>query len=167
MEMNNSGRYLNEIPEVTLNNLLTQAKKDSIQKIVGGAHVFRDGKLLLLIRAKGEFMEGLVELPSGNIDPGESLVDGLVREVKEETGLDALSVKKYIDYFDYTSGSGKKARQFNFIVEVGDGNVVLNPSEHGEYMFIDPNVDSIENLGISESVKESIKKTVLILNTKK
>lgn len=164
MEMQKKSTYNVEISQNILDNLIQDAEKDGIQKILGGAHVYRDGKLLLLVRAKGEFMEGLVELPSGTIDQGEKLIDGLVREVKEETGLDVLSVNFFIDSFDYKSGSGKKARQFNFLVEVADGDVVINPVEHSNYIFVDAKAELLNSLGISESVRESIHKSLNFLH---
>ena len=41
----------------------------------------------------------------------------LAREVAEETGLRVTRVEKFLWYFDYRSGSGKRTRQFNFLVE--------------------------------------------------
>ncbi|MEU7146170.1 NUDIX hydrolase [Nocardia sp. NPDC046473] len=64
------------------------------------------------------FMGGIWEPPSGKVDPGEALDETLIREVKEETGLDVAGIRKYLGEFDYRSGSDKKCRQFNFTVDV-------------------------------------------------
>jgi len=63
-------------------------------------------------------MGGIFELPSGKIETGEALDVALIREVKEETGLDVVNLREYIGHFDYLSGAGKKSRQFNFAVDV-------------------------------------------------
>jgi 8-oxo-dGTP diphosphatase len=51
-------------------------------------HRFRDGKYYWVV-------------PGGGVEEGESLLEGLVREVKEETGLDVLE-HKLIDHSDST-----------------------------------------------------------------
>jgi 8-oxo-dGTP diphosphatase len=49
----------------------------------------RRGRLLLLHRPEtSEYNAGRWELPGGRIDPGEGIHDALVREVREETGLE-------------------------------------------------------------------------------
>ena len=55
---------------------------DSIQYRAAGGVVVRDGKMLLLDRpARGE-----VRLPKGHVEPGESLREAALREVREESG---------------------------------------------------------------------------------
>jgi mutator protein MutT len=51
-----------------------------------GAVVVEKGKVLLVRRGK-EPLKGKWSLPGGMLELGESLQDGVVREVKEETGL--------------------------------------------------------------------------------
>ncbi len=55
-----------------------------------GALIWRDGKILLLDRMKPPF--GFAG-PGGHIDEGENPEEALIREVKEETGLDVRSSK--------------------------------------------------------------------------
>lgn len=51
----------------------------------------RDGKLLLQNRVKPDW-QGYA-LPGGHVEPGESIVDAVVREMQEETGLTVLHPK--------------------------------------------------------------------------
>jgi 8-oxo-dGTP diphosphatase len=74
--------------------------------------------VLLLKRPANDFMGGIFELPSGKVEPGEDLKPALAREVEEETGLTVAVAMAYLGRFDYTSGSGKKSRQFDFVVTV-------------------------------------------------
>lgn len=50
------------------------------------AVVVRDGEFLAVRRARPP-MEGLFTLPGGGVETGESLIEAVVREVREETGL--------------------------------------------------------------------------------
>lgn len=49
-----------------------------------------DGKILLQKRAKEGDWSGLVTLPVGHVERNESIVDAVVREVREETGLTVI-----------------------------------------------------------------------------
>jgi 8-oxo-dGTP diphosphatase len=53
-----------------------------------GAVVRDDAGRLLLIRRGHEPSRGLWSLPGGRVEPGETLEQAVVREVREETGLD-------------------------------------------------------------------------------
>lgn len=59
----------------------------------------------------------------------------LIREVKEETGLDVTAIHDYLGSFDYTSGSGKRSRQFNFAVDVAAARPV-ELQEHDAYAWV-------------------------------
>ncbi len=52
-----------------------------------GALIFEDGKILLVERGK-EPLKGYWSIPGGIVETGEKLVEGIRREVAEETGLD-------------------------------------------------------------------------------
>ena len=52
-----------------------------------GAVITRPDGLMLLIKRGNEPGRGLWSLPGGRIEPGESEVDAVAREVWEETGL--------------------------------------------------------------------------------
>jgi len=133
--------------------LLDQAKKDLIEKIAVGAILVKEEKILLLERSKDDFMGGIFELPSGNLEKGEHLSEGLIREIEEETGLKVKNIISYINSFDYLSGSGKKARQFNFLVELENYEPVIL-TEHDSFVWVKP--ENANNFNITEKVKEVI-----------
>lgn len=117
-----------------IEQLTTGATNDGVQQLVVGAVVQHDGKVLLLQRPEHDFMGGIWELPSGKVEPGESLDQALIREVKEETGLSVSALRTYLGSFDYQSGSGKKSRQFNFAVDV-DSSEPVKLQEHDAYTW--------------------------------
>lgn len=51
------------------------------------AAIFRDGKVLVVRRARAP-AHGLFTLPGGRVEPGETLVEAVAREIMEETALD-------------------------------------------------------------------------------
>lgn len=57
-------------------------------RCAASAAVFRDGRVLLVQRGRGA-LAGLWSLPGGHIEPGETASAAAVREVREETGVEA------------------------------------------------------------------------------
>jgi 8-oxo-dGTP diphosphatase len=52
------------------------------------ALVDNDGRVLLQQRPEGKSMAGLWEFPGGKVEPGETPEQSLIREIKEELGID-------------------------------------------------------------------------------
>ncbi|NKY26971.1 NUDIX domain-containing protein [Nocardia gamkensis] len=136
-----------------LDKLAQEADRDGVQQLVVGAVVQHDGKVLLLQRPADDFMGGIWELPSGKVDDGESLDHALIREVKEESGLDVTVIRSYLGEFDYQSGSGKKSRQFNFTVEVVNSDKIVL-TEHDAYTWI----KLTEEPPVTEAVQEVLRR---------
>lgn len=142
-----------------MNYLLEKGRIDGIEKNVVGAVVVKDNKFLILKRKLDDFMGGILEIPSGNMEQSEDITASIIREVKEETNLDVVSIEKFINTFDYISGSGKKARQYNFLVKVNDGEIKL--TEHDEYSFL--SIDEIiNNPFITDEVKFTL--SIIVYN---
>lgn len=98
--------------------LVSAASRDGAHRLVVGAIVVREGRVLLLKRRERDFMGGIYELPSGKVEAGETLSRALRREVKEETGLEIQEIQGFVNSFDYESSSGALTRQFNFRVSL-------------------------------------------------
>ncbi len=56
--------------------------------VVAVALVDGDGRVLLAQRPEGKAMAGLWEFPGGKVQPGEAPEAALIRELKEELGID-------------------------------------------------------------------------------
>ena len=141
------------IDSALLERLVKEAEADGVVQLVVGAVVEDDGKVLLLKRPADDFIGGIFELPSGKVEPGEDLKTALVREVEEETGLTVAVATAYLGNFDYKSGSGKKSRQFNFVVAVETTEPVVL-QEHDEYRW----VPIEEELPVTDAVKAVLSK---------
>ncbi|MFI9807228.1 (deoxy)nucleoside triphosphate pyrophosphohydrolase [Streptomyces sp. NPDC052301] len=57
--------------------------------VVVGAALLDDGRLLAARRSAPAELAGRWELPGGKVEPGERPEDALVRELREELGIDA------------------------------------------------------------------------------
>ena len=145
------------IDSTIIQQLLTDSQKDGVQKLVVGAVMYKNSKFLLLERVPSDSMGGFVGIPSGTVEAGEDLLTALAREVQEETGLIVTSVLKYLGAFDWTSSSGKKTRHFNFFVEVEDGEIKLNPTEHQAYFLVALSDAAFTTLNISDATKGILK----------
>lgn len=62
---------------------------------VVGALVRRGGRILLTRRPPGRSHAGSWEFPGGKVHPGESDAAALVRELREELGIDAAVTRHY------------------------------------------------------------------------
>ena len=132
-------------------NLMKESQENGINRYVVGAVVEKDFKILLLERPKEDFMGGIYELPSGEVEKGESLDVTLYREINEETGLKIKSINKYLGYFDYPSKGGKITRQFNFVVSV-EKPLNIKLQEHVNFLWV--NKDSLPQYPVTDSVKQ-------------
>ena len=106
--------------------------------------------MLVLRRKQDDFLGGLDELHSGHVEHGESVLAALRREVKEETGLEVARINHLGGQFDYLTGSGKKARQLNFEVEVKCNDSSITLTEHSTYNWVGP--IEVEKLNVSQNV---------------
>jgi len=91
------------------------------------------GKVLLAI--KDFYPAGAYRLPTGGIDHGEPVLDALLRETSEETGLD-VEVRRFLAWIDYEGagiGAGDEKISFHtfaFLMdEVGGTLGVRDPGE--------------------------------------
>ncbi|WP_026452967.1 NUDIX hydrolase [Saccharomonospora iraqiensis] len=143
-----------------LSRLTAEADLDGVQQLVVGGVVQHDGKVLLLQRPEGDFMGSIVELPSGKVEAGESLDAALIREVREETGLDVTAVRDYLGSFDYVGGSGRRSRQFNFAVEVRVPEPI-ELREHDAYTW----TALVEDPPVTDAVKDVLSTYREVVNT--
>ncbi|MBT2677324.1 (deoxy)nucleoside triphosphate pyrophosphohydrolase [Streptomyces sp. ISL-14] len=64
------------------------------ERIVVGAALVEGGRLLAARRSAPEELAGRWELPGGKVEPGETPEAALVRELREELGVDAEVVER-------------------------------------------------------------------------
>lgn len=128
-----------------------QARKDGITHISTGIAVVRDNKILMVRRAEGDFLGGSFELPGGGVDKGETITEGAIREVKEETGLTVSKIVTTFAGFDYSTDRKPHVRQINFTVEVSPGEVTLDPKEHDDFIWV--NASNLNDIKMSTNMR--------------
>lgn len=134
--------------------------KKIIQKIVLGGIVMNKNKILILQRNENEDVyPGMWELPSGKREFLEPSSKSLIREVKEETGLD-VNVLMPVSVFDYKIEKPDEIRdstQINFLVEIIGNEEVKLSHEHQSFAWVDEK--SISSYNLSELTREVIEKS--------
>jgi len=116
--------------------LQNDAISNNIHRITVGGVAKKDNKFILLERQKSEFMDGILEIPSGKMEFGETIDKCLIRQIKEEIGCDIKKIKKYLGYFDYLSNTGNKVRQFNFLVDIDNNSDLVISKEHNKIEYL-------------------------------
>jgi len=111
--------------------------------------ILMENDQLLLVRQKVNEREW--SLPGGRLEQGESLAQGMLREMKEETGLDT-AIERMLYVCDIAS-SGNTALHITFLLKRTGGTITLPTNEFDqnpihEVRFVP--VDELRNLGFSE-----------------
>lgn len=84
------------------------------QPIVGVGGVIVEGNQVLLIRRGREPLKGEWSIPGGMLELGESLKEGVSREVREETGLKVRPLEALL-VFDRIQKNGKRI-QYHYVI---------------------------------------------------
>ncbi len=86
---------------------------------------------ILLIKRKTVPFKGYWALPGGRVDPGESVEQAIVRETKEETGLEVAVVSKVGEYHEQGVQGGFEYDYYPacFLVKVVGGEITKQESE--------------------------------------
>jgi len=138
---------------------MNQQNKKIIQKIVLGGVVIKKRKTLILQRHKDEDVyPNMWELPSGKRELLEPSEDSLIREVKEESGLDVKIIMPF-SVFDYQIEKPDEIRdstQVNFLVTPANDKKVKLSEEHQAFAWIAK--DEIDKYELTDATKNVIRK---------
>lgn len=118
------------------------------------AFIIHEGKVLLL-KESGEYKDGInkgkCDVVGGRLEPGEHFRESLLREIKEETGLEVEVGKPFFvnEWRPVVRGEQWQIVGMFFECQSSTDQVTLS-EDHDEFLWIDPkeykNQPLIENL---------------------
>jgi 8-oxo-dGTP diphosphatase len=111
--------------------------------------MIQDGDKVLLMDRQKEHFKGYIP-PGGKVDFPESMVEGAIREVKEETGLEVsnLIFKGLNEYVNPTTKD--RYMIFNYLTKDFKGELLENPPE-GKLYWVD--IKEAMNLPMQKSFR--------------
>lgn len=129
---------------------------------VAGAIIFNKGKIFLGRRSLDKLaFPGELELIGGHVEKGETFEDAVVRETKEEIGLD-IEIITIVDAFNYFAEDEYKAEIIYLCRQRDpDQEPVLDPADHSEGIWIGP--DEIDKTERDNEETAAIRKAFEIL----
>jgi ADP-ribose pyrophosphatase YjhB (NUDIX family) len=92
-------------------------------RLTVAAVIEREGRFLVVEETDGVNPERVLNQPAGHVEPGESLLDAIMREVKEETGLD-FKPKAFLGLYQLQARNGRDYARVCFAGQVGVGEAV-------------------------------------------
>jgi len=137
------------------NNIMTE---QTFPNVTVGALIFDDeGKIFLMKSPK--WLGGVYTIPGGHIELGETMEKALMREIKEEVGLDVDNVE-YLMTQEFIYGEAfYKRKHFifvDFIAKAKNRDVKLDNIEATEYIWVTP--EEALRINTEEYAKNMIKK---------
>jgi ADP-ribose pyrophosphatase YjhB (NUDIX family) len=121
------------------------------------ASIFRDGKILLVRRARTPAL-GIYSLPGGRVEFGETLHDALTREIDEETGLavDIIGLAGWREVLPSQGGGSGRGGHYvilSFAARWRAGDISLN-DELDDFQWRAP--DALDGLALTDGLPEII-----------
>jgi len=89
-------------------------EKENLPQVAVGAVIFYQDRVLLVKRSNHP-AKGMWAVPGGKIRAGETMQHALVREIKEETGLD-ITVGNIVYVFDVITRDEKDKLSFHYVI---------------------------------------------------
>ncbi len=122
------------------------------------ALITNDKGELLFVRRKFDPAKGMLDLPGGFVDLGETGEHAIIREVKEEVNLDVNELKFFGSFPNQYLFGGLIyfTLDLTFVCKVNDFSPLQAADDAEEYLFIAPEKVILEEIGL-DSIKEVVK----------
>ncbi len=120
---------------------------------VVAAIIIHENKIFATQRGYGEFKDGW-EFPGGKIEPGETPHEALVREIKEELGIE-IEVKDFLETVEYDYPKFHLSMDC-FFCTIRSGELVLKEHEAAKWLTAET-LESVEWLPADKGLIEGIR----------
>jgi len=128
----------------------------------------REGQILLLRRAGNVYATGMLCLPSGHLEDGESILSAAVRETKEETGiaLEPAALRLALSIHQRHPGTTHARIGFAFELVSWRGEPVnAEPGKCSELLWVDPALLPPDTVGYTAAIINAVERgTTFALN---
>ncbi|MGD9761626.1 MAG: NUDIX domain-containing protein [Candidatus Izemoplasmatales bacterium] len=136
-----------------------------IRSLVGDEFLILNATAVVIVNHNNDILlqkrsdNGYWGLPGGLLELNDSITEGAIREVKEETNLD-IAIKRFIGVFvnpfmRWKEKDTAKVYSFAFLGEVIGGELRVNDSESTEMQYFSyenlPNIHSIDNIQVIQA----------------
>jgi 8-oxo-dGTP pyrophosphatase MutT (NUDIX family) len=119
-------------------------------------------QILLMRRSAGRILPGLWQCVSGSLEAGETVTDGALRELREETGFGADQIRGFFDLDQvnqfHEPSVGAIVTSAIFAVRVGAAAEPVLSHEHDSMKWVTP--DEALELAVWPAYRESIRRIV-------
>ena len=120
---------------------------------VVAAIIIHEDKIFATQRGYGEFKDGW-EFPGGKIEPGETPHEALVREIKEELGIE-IEVKDFLETVEFDYPKFHLSMDC-FFCTIRSGELVLKEHEAAKWLTAET-LESVEWLPADKGLIEGIR----------
>lgn len=119
-------------------------------------HIIKDGKILLLRRISDRWMHGKLQIPGGHTEPGESPLTAVLREAKEELGIDIgpKDVRLTTTLVVKDGGNEYFALQFQLLKPENYAYQIMEPHKCSELVWADAQNPPDDTIDIFQTVIE-------------
>jgi ADP-ribose pyrophosphatase len=107
---------------MTISNFNDFVNEDRSNKTLVGVAIIYQNKLLIVHPTNSSWNKSTCGIPKGHLEPGEELIDGALRELKEETGI-TLSIDqldKHMEIIDLFYNKEKSGQLVYFVCVISN-----------------------------------------------
>lgn len=112
---------------------------------------------ILLVKRKFEPKKGMLDLPGGFIEPGESIEVATRREIKEELGIEISDLSYFVSYPDYYfyQGMNIKTLGITYIAKIKDEAIIIPSDDVEDARFFNKKDLPLEKIAF-ENIKQAL-----------
>ena len=99
------------------------------------SNIIEKDKKILFVKESKKIAKDKYSLPAGRLEFGESLIEGAIREAKEETGLIVKPIKLIVIYQRPSSSESSNTTVFCFLSKISSGQIKIT-NKHPEIKFL-------------------------------